>query len=121
MDLSRLHTVLSPVNYYETHEQRMSVRTYGQLMKNIHDLLAHQLTNLELIHKSPYLLSGLLKKGTRLNVESLKRSINGYIHRMSSAGEFNYVSDDLAHLLLNFQRSQDNAKLIVTGNFKILN
>ena len=115
MDLSKILTVLDPKNYFETQEQRMQVRTFGQLYKDIHDILGHQLSNLELVHKTPYLMGGLLKKGTRLSVESLKRSLNSYIHRMSSSGEFNHVSDDLAYLLLNFQRSQDNSKLIAAG------
>ena len=95
----------------------MAWRTYGQVFKDCHDVLGQQLTNLELVARSPYILSNLLKKGTRLSIESLKRALNGYFNRMSSSSEFNFVVDDLSHLILNFQRIQDNHKLIVTGMF----
>ena len=115
LDLHQLHTVLSPINYFDTKEQRMSWKTFGQVFKDIHDMMGHTLTNLDLSQRTPYLLGGLLKRGTRMSVESLKRALNGYIHRMSSNGEFNHVSDDLAHLIFNLQRGQDNAKLITSG------
>ena len=118
LDLHDIHSVLNPVNYFDTRDQRLSLRTYGQIFKDLHDLLGHQLTNLELVQRTPYLLTNLLKKGTRLSVESLKRAINGYIQRMSAAGEFNFVFDDMAHLIFNLQRGQDNAKLIASGEFK---
>ena len=117
MDLSELYKVLEPDNYFETRDQRTSLLTYGQLCKDVHDMLGHQLSNLELIQRTPYMLGGLLKKGTRLSVKSLKRSLTGYINRMSASGEFNHVSDDLAHLILGFQRCQDNGKLIIQGDF----
>ena len=93
----------------------MSWRTFGQLNKDCHDVLAKQMTNLEIVARSPYILSGLLKRGTRLSVESLKRSLKGYFNRMQASGEFNFVIDDLAHLIHNFQRIQDNSKLIACG------
>ena len=117
LDLSKLYQVLSPDNYFDTFEERMAWRTYGQVFKDCHDVLGQQLTNLELVARSPYILSNLLKKGTRLSIESLKRALNGYFNRMSSSSEFNFVVDDLSHLILNFQRIQDNHKLIVTGMF----
>ena len=118
MDLSKLYTVLNPINYFDTREQRTSWRTYGQIFKDSHDLLGHTLSNLEMIQRSPYIMGSLLKKGTRLTLDSLRRSLNGYFHRMSASGEFNHVSLDLAHLLLNFQRSQDNHKLIIGGELR---
>ena len=77
--------------------------------------MAQQLTNLELVARSPYILSSLVKKGTKLSTESVKKSLNGYFNRMSSSSEFNFVVDDLAHLILNYQRIQDNSKLIAAG------
>lgn len=115
MELGRLHALLNPENYFDTREKRVSFQTVGQLCKDIHDIMGHQLTNLELIQRTPYMLGGLLKKGTRLSVDSLKRALTGYINRMSASGEFNLVSEDLAHLILNFQRCQDNSKLIMQG------
>ena len=115
LDLNQLHTVLNPINYFDTKQQRLSIRTYGQIFKDIHDILGHTLTNIELLQRTPYLLGGLLKRGTRLSVDSLKRALNGYIHRMSQCGEFNLVSEDLANLIFNLQRGQDNAKLISAG------
>ena len=115
MDLHDIHSVLNPLAYFDTRDQRMSLKTFGQCFKDIHDILGHQLTNIELIQRTPYLLTNLLKKGTRLNADSLKRSLTGYIQRMSASGEFNHVSEDLAHLILNLQRGLDNAKLIASG------
>ena len=115
LNLDRIHTLLSPSNYFESQDDRVSVHTYGQLFKDMHDILGLQLSNLELVHRTPYLMTGLLKKGTRLSPESLKRALNGYIHRMSSAGEFNYVAEDIAQLLYAFQRSSDNVKLVTSG------
>ena len=115
LDLHDIHSVLNPLAYFDTRDQRMSLKTFGQCFKDIHDILGHQLTNIELIQRTPYLLTNLLKKGTRLNADSLKRSLNGYIQRMSASGEFNHVSEDLAHLILNLQRGLDNAKLIASG------
>ena len=115
-DLSKLYQLLSPENYFETVEDRMSWRTYGQIYKDCHDILAQSMTNLELIARSPYILSNLLKKGTRLSGDSLKRALNGYFNRMSASSEFKLVVEDLSQLILNFQRMQDNSKLIVTGN-----
>ena len=115
LDLSKLYQVLSPENYFETRESRMSLRTWGQVYKDCHDVMAHQLTNLELVARSPYILSSLVKKGTKLSTESVKKSLNGYFNRMSSSSEFNFVVDDLAHLILNYQRIQDNSKLIAAG------
>ena len=111
---------MNPVSYFDTREQRLSLKTFGQVFKDFHDLLGHQLTNIELIQRTPYLLTNLLKKGTRLNADSLKRSLNGYIQRMSAAGEFNLVSEDLSHLILNLQRGLDNAKLIASGKIDSL-
>ena len=115
MDLSKLYESLSPLNYFDTMEQRTSWVTYGQVYKDIHDVLGHTMTNMELLMQTPYSLTGLLKKGTRLSVEALKRSLVGYFNRMSAAGEYNYCSDDLAYLIFNLQRQQDNTKLIVSG------
>ena len=119
LDLTNLPQLLAPDNYFGTFEERISWRTYGQVYKDCHDILAHQLSNLELVVKSPYILSNLLKRGTRLSHESVKRALNGYFNRMSASSEFNFVADDLSHLILNFQRIQDNNKLIVTGKKKI--
>ena len=119
MDLSKIHLILQPENYFESRESRMSLRTYGQIYKDAHDILAQQMTNVELVARSPYILSSLVKKGTRLSLETIKRSLNGYFNRMSASSEFNFVVDDLSHLILNYQRIQDNSKLVASGGFSI--
>ena len=109
---------LQPANYFATLEDRESVHTTARVCKDTHEALGCVLSNLELImdsKSSPWILSGIIRKGLPTTQPHLRSALVGYFKSASSHREWEHVSTDLAWLLYCAQQQQDNTKLIVNG------